>query len=317
MSLNISVVIPVYNASLYLRKAVNSALQFDEVKEIILAEDHSTDDSLSVCQQLVSENSKIKLCQHPDKGNHGAGATRNLGIENANSEYIAFLDADDYYLPNRFQAEKEIFKDLKIEGVFGALGVEYLSEKGKEEFQNKFKNSKLTTVNFAAEGESIFKGLLGLTSQVFGTFFHLNTLTIKKSSLIKHHLLFNKDLRVHQDSDFIIKLSYLCHLKSGNIKEAVAIRGVHDNNRITKIKLYSKQYNQRQLLLWKSLFDWSKKQNLPSDVRDRIYLQYKAFELSQKDKFNKALALFKAVLKNPSILKTKYRFTYFTADETS
>lgn len=317
MKLNISVIIPVYNASLYLRKAVNSALQFDEVKELILAEDHSTDDSLSICEQLVSENSKIKLYQHPDKGNHGAAETRNLGIENASSEYIAFLDADDYYLPNRFQVEKEIFKDSKIEGVFGALGVEYLTEKGKQEFQNKFKDSTLTTVNFPEEGENIFKGLLGLTPQVFGTFFHLNTLTIKKSSLMKHNLFFNRDLRVHQDSDFIIKLSYLCYLKSGNITEAIAIRGVHDNNRITKIKLYSKQYNQRQLLLWKSLFDWSKTQNLPADVRGRIYLQFKAFDLSQKDKFNKIMALMIAVFKNPSILKTKYRFTYFTANETS
>lgn len=313
--LKTSIIIPVYNAVSFLRKAVDSALQFEEVAEVILVEDASTDNSLIICQQLASENSKIKLYQHPDKGNHGAGATRNLGIEKANSEYISFLDADDYYLPNRFEAEKEIFRDSKIEGVFGALGVEYLSEKGKEEFQNKFKDNTLTTVNFEAEGKEIFKGLLGLTTQIFGTFFHLNTLTVKKSSLIKHNLFFNQDLRVHQDSDFIIKLSYLCYLKSGNIKEAVAIRGIHDNNRITKIKLYSKQYNQRQLLLWKSLFDWSKTQNLSTDVQERIYLQYKAFDLSQKDKITKIWELIITVVKNPSILKTKYRFTYFTTYE--
>lgn len=315
--LKISVIIPVYNAAAFLKKAVESALQFEEVAEVILAEDASTDASLVLCKQLAQENERVILFQHQDKGNHGAAETRNLGIENASSEYIAFLDADDYYLLNRFQAEKEIFKDSKIEGVFGALGVEYLSEKGKQEFQNKFKDTTLTTVNFPEEGENVFKGLLGLSSQVFGTFFHLNTLTIKKSSLIKHNLFFNKDLRVHQDSDFIVKLSYLCYLKSGNIKEAVAIRGIHDNNRITKIKLYSRQYNQRQLLLWKSLFNWSKTQNLPVDIRDRIYLQYKAFDLSQKDKFNKILALLITVFKNPCILKTKYRFTYFTTNEAS
>lgn len=154
--LGISVIIPVYNASRFLRKSVESALRFEEVKEIILAEDCSTDNSLEICKELASENSKIKLFQHPDKGNHGAGATRNLGIEKASQNFIAFLDADDYYLPNRFDAEKELFKNSEIHGIFGAIGVEYLTEKGKEEYQAKFKDSPLTTVNYPADGKEVF-----------------------------------------------------------------------------------------------------------------------------------------------------------------
>lgn len=312
MNLEISVIIPVYNAALFLRKAVNSALQFDEVKEIVLVEDQSTDDSLEICEKLASENPKIKLYQHSDKGNHGAGATRNLGLEKANSEFISFLDADDYYLSNRFDAEKEIFKNSKIEGVFGAIGVEYLTEKGKEEFQKKFKNTSLTTVNFPAEGEDVFKGLLGLSANVFGTFFHLNALTIRKSAIVKNTLKFNENLRVHQDSDFIIKLAFHCYLKSGIIDKAVAIRGVHDDNRITKIKRYSTQYNQRQLLLWESLYRWVKTQNTSSEVKKRTYLQYKSFDLSLKNGFKKYSDIILEALKNPEILKTQYRFTYLS-----
>ena len=104
--LNISVIIPVYNASAFLKKAVESAIQFEEVKEIILVEDGSTDHSLEVCEILENEFGAVKLFQHPDKGNHGAGATRNLGLEKATGDFIAFLDADDYYLPNRFEMEK-------------------------------------------------------------------------------------------------------------------------------------------------------------------------------------------------------------------
>jgi glycosyltransferase involved in cell wall biosynthesis len=70
--MNISVIIPVYNASEFLEKAVDSALQFEEVKEIVLVEDKSTDNSLEICQKLVLKDSRIKLYQHPDKGNHGA-----------------------------------------------------------------------------------------------------------------------------------------------------------------------------------------------------------------------------------------------------
>lgn len=315
--LNISVIIPVYNAAAFLRKAVESALQFTEVSEVILAEDASTDASLALCKQLVQENERVVLFQHQDKGNHGASETRNLGIQKATSDFIAFLDADDYYLPNRFDAEKTSFHNEKIEGIFGALGTEFITEKGKTEFQEKFKNNELTTVRYEAEGKEVFEGLLGVSTKTFGSFFHLNTLTVRRSSLIKYNLFFNKDLRVHQDSDFIIKLAYHCHLKTGIIDKAIAIRGVHDDNRITKIKLYSKKYNERQFLLWKSLFEWSKNQKLDSDVKERIYLQYKAFDLSLKSKFYKIFALLIEILKNPSILKTKYRFTYLNKYEAS
>ena len=309
--LDISVIIPVYNAAEFLEKAVQSAAQFDEVKEVILIEDKSTDNSLEICQQLSSEIPKVKLFQHPDRGNHGAGAARNLGIEKATSNFIAFLDADDYYLPNRFDSEKEIFKDSKIDGVFNAIGTEYLTEKGKEEFESKFKETSLSTVNYPAEGEEVFKGLLSLTTKTFGTSFHLNSLTIRKKSLEPHHIRFNKDLRVHQDTEFIIKLAYHCHLKTGCIDKAVAIRGVHDNNRITKIIKYSPQYNQRQFLLWNSLNSWASDNQIPSESRKRIYLIHKSFDLSLKKGFVKYCNILGEVLKNPEILKTKYRFTYY------
>lgn len=308
--LDISVIIPVYNAAEFLEKAVQSALQFNEVKEIVLAEDASTDHSLEICRQLVSLDSRVKLYQHSDKGNHGAGATRNLGLEKAASAYIAFLDADDHYLPNRFDMEREAFKNPAVDGVFGAIGVEYLSEKGKEEYNAKFNSSALTTVQYAAEGKEVFRGLLGLTPRTFGTFFHLNTLTVRKSAVDKYHLRFNPDLRVHQDSDFIIRLAYRCHLKSGMIDKAIAVRGVHDHNRITKIVRYSRKYNERQYLLWNSLYQWSQHISLQPDEKEKFYLERKAFELSLKQGFRKILRLLSAIIINPKIMRTKYRFTY-------
>lgn len=309
--LTISVIIPVYNAAQFLEKSVQSALQFNEVKEILLIEDQSTDNSLEICQKLASENSGIKLFQHADKRNHGAGASRNLGIEKATCDFVAFLDADDYYLPNRFDAEKEILKETEIDGVFGAIGVEFLTEKGRQEFQEKFKNVSLTTVNYAAEGVEVFRGLLGLTPRIFGTFFHLNALTVRRSAVEKHRLRFNENLRVHQDSDFNIKLSYFCHLKSGIIDKAIAVRGVHDQNRITKIIPYSSQYNVRQLMLWQSLYNWAVTNNLPSAYRKRIYLSFKSFDLSQQKGFTKYVNIIWETVKNYKILKTRYRYHYF------
>ncbi|WP_292008798.1 glycosyltransferase family 2 protein [Chryseobacterium sp.] len=308
--LEISVIIPVYNAERFLEKSVKSAIQFEEVKEVILIEDKSTDKSLEISKRLATEYTKVKLFQHSDKENHGAGASRNLGIEKATGNFITFLDADDYYLSNRFESEKEIFKNSKIEGVFSAIGIEYLTEKGKQEYQSKFKDNTLTTVQYHAEGEEVFRGLLGLTPKTFGTFFHLNALTIRKSAIDSHHLRFNENLRVHQDSDFIIKLAYHCYLKSGVIDKAVAMRGVHDDNRITKIVQYSPQYNERQYIYWKSLYDWASSNHIPSEYKKRIYLSYKSFDLSLKTGFSKYYNILFESIKNPKILKTKYRFNY-------
>ena len=307
--MNISVIIPVYNAERFLEKAVQSALQFDEVKEIILIEDKSTDNSLEICKKLETEYEKVKLFRHSDLGNHGAGATRNLGLEKATQEFIAFLDADDEFLPNRFDAEKEIFKNEKNDGVFGAIGTNFLTEKGQKEFQKKF-SSELTTVNYPAEGKEVFEGLLGISTKTFGTFFHLNALTIKREILGKFNLKFNENLRVHQDSDFIIKLAYHGYLKSGIIDKPVAMRGVHDDNRITKIERYSPKYNERQFLLWKSLYEWAKKNKLPKSYSEPLFLKYKSFEIALKSGFSKYAEILKSVILHPELLKTKYRFTF-------
>ena len=93
--MEISVIIPVYNAATFLRKAVESAVNLDEVKEILLVEDASTDNSLALCRTLQTEYPKVKLFQHPDYGNHGAGASRNKKKKKKTQEFIEVLDADD------------------------------------------------------------------------------------------------------------------------------------------------------------------------------------------------------------------------------
>lgn len=308
--MKISVIIPVYHAEKYVSKAVNSALQFDEVGEVILIEDGSPDHALAVCMELAQKHERVHLFQHSDKKNHGAGASRNLGLEKASGDFVAFLDADDYFLPNRFDAEKELFQNPEIEGIFNAIGTEFLTEKGREDFLSNINDNHLLTVNYPAEGHEVFRGLLGKTSSVFGSFFTLDALTVRRSALERHHLKFNEELRVHQDSDFIIKLAFHCYLKSGIIDQPVAMRGIHDDNRITKIVKYSPQYNQRQFLFWNSLYQWSQENRLERDVSEHIYLKKKAFELSQKKGFYKTVALFTAILRDPKILRTQYRFTY-------
>ena len=92
----ISVIIPVYNCQQYLRQCIDSVLgQTLQDIEIFCIDDGSTDESLDVLQEYEETYSSVHVFQQP---NSGAGAARNLGLQHAKGEYIAFLDADDYYL---------------------------------------------------------------------------------------------------------------------------------------------------------------------------------------------------------------------------
>ncbi len=110
--MQVSIIIPVYNAAAYVREAVESALIQPETGEILLIEDNSPDDSLRICQELAAKYDKVKLLRHPNGENRGPGASRNLGMRNARSPILAFLDADDYYLPGRFSGKSPMRRGL-------------------------------------------------------------------------------------------------------------------------------------------------------------------------------------------------------------
>ncbi len=277
--MKISVIIPVYNAEEFVSQAVESALQFDEVHEVILVEDKSPDNALQVCTQLAEKHTRVRLYQHPDKGNHGAGPSRNLGIEKSTGDFIAFLDADDYFLPNRFDAERELFKRPEVEGVYGALGVHYYSAKAKEQYYSLFED-KLTTVYERHSPKDVFLGQIYMLGS-FGLF-SIDALTIRKESLIqKMDILFRTNLRLHQDTDFLFRLSFYLDLYPGILDEAVAVRGVHENNRITLVD--SKKINpaSTRILLWKEIDRWAHDENkVPGNVKQHISRMHRSFEIA-------------------------------------
>ena len=100
--MTVSVVIPVYQAAAFVEQAVESALAQPETGEVLLVEDGSGDGSLAECERLAAGDGRVRLLRHPNGENRGAGASRNLGIEQSTCPLVAFLDADDYYLLGRF-----------------------------------------------------------------------------------------------------------------------------------------------------------------------------------------------------------------------
>jgi glycosyltransferase involved in cell wall biosynthesis len=251
----ISVIIPVYNAEAFLENAIRSALDQPQTGEVILVEDASPDNCYEICQHLTLKNPKIKLFIHPNHTNQGAGASRNLGLQNAQFPYIAFLDADDYFLPNRFFTTEKIFlSNPSIEGVYEACGFEFYSEKALEYelIDSKLKkeeiSSHLYTIQKEIKPEDFFyefmKGGIG--------FFQTSGLTFKKVIIDKVGLM-DTELRLHQDTEFYYRMAALCKLAGGQIKNRVTIIGRHDHNRITNRKKEDLNY---QIMVWEKLLDF-------------------------------------------------------------
>ena len=110
--MKLSIIVPIYNVALYLRKCVDSLLAQDIIDyEIILVDDGSTDDSGAIADEIVREvmgdesNCQSPIANNPTlsvihQENAGLSAARNAGIAKAQGEYIWFVDSDDYVEPN-------------------------------------------------------------------------------------------------------------------------------------------------------------------------------------------------------------------------
>lgn len=106
----ISVIMPAFNAEAYLREAVASVLaQTYPNVELVLVEDGSSDGTMETCAALASAHpERIRLLHQANQGPYRA---RNVGISVARGEYIAFLDADDWWMPDCLSRLHEALRD--------------------------------------------------------------------------------------------------------------------------------------------------------------------------------------------------------------
>lgn len=114
--ISVSVIMPAFNSAKTIEESVLSVLsQSHKNFELIIIDDCSTDISLSLIQKLIALDSRIRLIQHYE--NRGAGIARNTGITKARGRFIAFLDADDIWLPTKLTDQIRIFEKDKNVGL--------------------------------------------------------------------------------------------------------------------------------------------------------------------------------------------------------
>jgi glycosyltransferase involved in cell wall biosynthesis len=236
-----------------------------ETVEVILIEDGSPDDSLAVCQELAAAYSIVHLYRHPDGKNHGAGATRNLAILKSTHEYIAFLDADDFFLPGRFSVAKRLFEtDPELEGVFEAVDTHFENEAARQRWDELgWGEFTLATMTERVPPEQLFRAL------VMGGRggFHLDGLVVKRA-VFKKTGLFDEHLRLHQDSAIMLRMAAVAKLVPGRLGEPVAMRRVHGLNRIIAKRTLTEVYKGK-LIYWDTLWRWSR-QNLDHERQQLV-----------------------------------------------
>ena len=296
----VSVIIPVYNAGTRVRRAVESAIALPEVGEVILVEDGSPDGALKVCSDLAAEHSQVRLFQHPDGVNHGAGASRNLGVRQAAFPYIAFLDADDWWLPNRFEAERVLFSaDPSLDGVYGAISHRYENEdvharwvaQGREE---------ILTVSAPVPPEELVFVLLWSHPRVRGEF-HTIAVTVKRSFFDRIGG-FHEDLRLQQDTHLWKRMAAGGRLAAGSIVDPVAIQDIHGENRMTR----AEDHYQYLYLWWSSLGRSLRVMRVNPAVMQAWRRAYASYRARRGPRWKAVIGLASWALRQPSEIKIAY-----------
>jgi glycosyltransferase involved in cell wall biosynthesis len=145
----VSVVIPTYNTSNFLIKAIQSVInQTYKNWELIIVDDGSTDQTRQIVEEFQKKDSRIKYFF---QNNKGQGAARNLGIKNASGNYIAFLDSDDEFFENKLERVISYFKKDKNIGFIYTDAIiigDYLYKKRRSEIVTPYSGKIYTKLLF-------------------------------------------------------------------------------------------------------------------------------------------------------------------------
>jgi glycosyltransferase involved in cell wall biosynthesis len=131
--IKISVIVPVYNVELYLRRCLDSLVnQTLKDIEIICINDCSPDNSIVILEEYAKKDERLKIINL--EKNRGVSAARNIGIKQARGEYVGFCDSDDYVDLEFFEKLYENNDNGKLDIIIGGVKVKYLNRKNEITF---------------------------------------------------------------------------------------------------------------------------------------------------------------------------------------
>ncbi len=269
MQPKVTVVMSVYNGTLYLQEAVESILNqtFTDF-EFIIIDDESTDKTWEILTQYANRDQRVKLFKN--KENIGLTKSLNRGLEFATGEYIARQDADDVSLPDRFKLQTCFLDDNVDVGAIGT-SAEVINEQGKF----------LEQSYVIREHESIQACLL-----VNNCLFHSSMMV--RRSLMQALGGYREELRYAQDYDIWWRISRLARIE--NLPD-ILVRVRRSAKNISKLYRHEQLLSALEIslrIVQESLkgqpldedayqrFWWSYVQVLDEDVDQRFWIEHRS-----------------------------------------
>lgn len=201
----VSVVVPIYNTASYLRRCIQSSINQSYKKiEVILINDGSTDESVSICQQYKKADSRFRIV---DKINGGISSTRNAGIDVAIGKYICFIDSDDFWESNFIEELVDGFRlhpnvDVTIYNYFYNES-EVRACVRTHENSGEIRNRTLTMIEIASPKS--FKGFVWNKLYKMDVITR-NSLRFDESTALVEDALFNQQYMSYADYSFYIDI---------------------------------------------------------------------------------------------------------------
>lgn len=266
-NIKISIIVPIYKVEKYLNRCVQSLMhQTLQEIEIILINDESPDDCGKMCDEYAKQDKRIKVIH---KKNEGLGLSRNVGINIAQGEYLAFIDSDDYIDKNAYEEMYNKAKTCNADICF--CGVKFLDANQKE--RNKIVNP-FTKDTFKREEviEDVLYNMLQSKAKTEKAFSYLELGGVWKA-IYKKEVFNQNDLRFCSERKFISE-DYIFHLdyipKSNCITFVSNAFYYHCDNDTSLTKTYKSDRLEKNKVLYYELVRKAKKIGIYQDVRKGI-----------------------------------------------
>lgn len=184
----VSVIIPTYNREDTIEQAVRSVLkQTYQDLEVIVVDDGSSDYTSKLMENLLNEDPRVRYLRN--ESNRGPQAARNTGIQEALGQYIAFLDSDNEWLPQKLELQMNLFKDST-----STCGVIYTG------FQYEYDDGRLPRYIKPCFRGNIYRD--SLQRWIADT----STIVVRKDIIVRAGL-FDERIRAYQEWDLCIRLA--------------------------------------------------------------------------------------------------------------
>lgn len=226
-----SVIIPLYNKAPYIEKAIQSiAAQTFQEFELLVIDDGSADNSFHVANDILSKLSPpLGGWRMESQENQGVSTARNNGVKYAKYNYIAFLDADDWWEPTYLEKMRDLIKQFPEAGIYGSS---YF----------KVKNGKFIPANIGLP-EDFQSGLINYF-QVYANTMWMplwTGATVIKRTIFEDLNGFKPQLKLGEDFDLWVRVAMKYPVAYLNIPLAYYNQDVEIHNRAVGEKLYEPQ----------------------------------------------------------------------------